>query len=167
MPGGACCRPDSCLCQPTNRPSLPRLPADSEGRYSAALFVQSVPYGIKGSSWEAEEAGYVQKLLGILDSFAPGASELVVDTFTLNPTTIESYFGISRGHIHHVDNSFGEPARLLCVSGRCCETGSAASRACDGWPHFRSRLSPHVPHSIAAFADRFPYCTPIQVREGW
>lgn len=31
----------------------------------------------------------------------------MADTFTLTPPKIESYFGISRGHIHHVDNSYG------------------------------------------------------------
>lgn len=36
-----------------------------------------------------------------------GASDLVVDTFTLTPPAIERYFGITRGHIHHIDNSFG------------------------------------------------------------
>ena len=30
-----------------------------------------------------------------------------MDTFTLTPPKIESHFGITRGHIHHVDNSFG------------------------------------------------------------
>lgn len=81
---------------------------DAEGRYSAALFVQWVPYALAGgSSWEAEEAGYVRHLLGLLDRFAPGASDLVVDTFTLTPPAIERYFGITRGHIHHIDNSLG------------------------------------------------------------
>lgn len=47
--------------------------ADAEGRYSAALFVQWVPYALAGTAWEAEEARYVQHLLSILDRFAPGA----------------------------------------------------------------------------------------------
>jgi hypothetical protein len=31
----------------------------------------------------------------------------VADTFTLTPPKIEEYFGITRGHIHHIENSFG------------------------------------------------------------
>jgi hypothetical protein len=46
----------------------------------------------------------------------------VVDTFTLTPPKIEQYFGITRGHIHHIDNSF-------------------------------------------AFDQRFPYRTPVEVRD--
>lgn len=153
------------------RVPLPPAPADAEGRFSAALFVQWVPYKIRGSSWEREEEGYVRHLVSLLDRFAPGApqrggaglraaccvagyslqwarshllgclklccaasnfplpgagaSDLVVDTFTLNPTTIESYFGISRGHIHHIDNSFGELGR---GGGAGAETGVRGGR---------------------------------------
>jgi phytoene dehydrogenase-like protein len=85
---------------------------DADGNHNSALFVQWVPFEVKGSSWEAEEQRYVQRLLSICDRFAPGTSELVVDTFTLHPQKIEQHFGITRGHIHHVDNGFGFADRL-------------------------------------------------------
>jgi len=85
---------------------------DPAGNHSAALFVQWVPYEITGSSWDDEEDRYVSHLLTICDRFAPGTSDLVVDRFVLHPKRIEEYFGISYGHIHHVDNSFGFADRL-------------------------------------------------------
>jgi len=85
---------------------------DGHGHHNSALFVQWVPYEIAGSSWEKEEAKYVQHLLSICDRFAPGTSDLVVDTFPLHPQKIEQHFGITRGHIHHVDNTFGFDDRL-------------------------------------------------------
>jgi phytoene dehydrogenase-like protein len=85
---------------------------DAEGHHNSALFIQWVPYAIKGSSWEAEESRYVKKMLAICNRFAPGTSALVKDVFALTPPKIEKYFGISRGHIHHVDNSFGFADRL-------------------------------------------------------
>ena len=86
---------------------------DSQGHHNSALFVQWVPHTLSGGkTWEQEEAGYVQHLLSICDQFAPGTSDLVVDTFPLHPQKIEAYFGITRGHIHHVDNSFGFSDRL-------------------------------------------------------
>lgn len=36
----------------------------------------------------------------------------MVDTFPLTPPKIESHFGITRGHIHHIDNSFGFDQRF-------------------------------------------------------
>jgi phytoene dehydrogenase-like protein len=85
---------------------------DADGHHNSALFVQWVPYELKGTSWDAEEERYVRHLLGICDRFAPGTSSLVADAFPLPPPKIEKHFGISRGHIHHVDNSFGFADRL-------------------------------------------------------
>lgn len=85
---------------------------DAEGRHNSALFVQWVPRDLEGTTWEAEESRYVQHLLSICDRFAPGTSELVVDTFPLHPRKIEAHFGITHGHIHHVDNAFGFADRL-------------------------------------------------------
>eukprot|EP00884_Botryococcus_braunii_P005602 jgi/Botrbrau1/15042/Bobra.320_2s0014.1 len=36
-----------------------------------------------------------------------GTSDLVADTHVLTPPEIERHFGISYGHIHHIDNTFG------------------------------------------------------------
>jgi phytoene dehydrogenase-like protein len=86
---------------------------DEHGHHSSALFVQWVPYALSaGRSWATEEERYVKHLLTICDRFAPGTSDLVVDTFALTPPKIERHFGITRGHIHHVDNAFGFADRL-------------------------------------------------------
>ena len=74
--------------------------------------MQWVPHAPSGTTWDAVEADYVRHLLSICDRFAPGTSDLVVDHFTLSPKGIERHFGITRGHIHHVDNSFGFSDRL-------------------------------------------------------
>jgi len=107
--------------------------SDEQGRHSSALFVQWVPYELSDSTWAAEEPRYVEHLLSICDRFAPGTSDLVVDTFTLHPQKIESHFGMSRGHIHHVDNSFGFDERLpyalpipgLYACGAGCHPGGS------------------------------------------
>ena len=85
---------------------------DPDGHHNSALFVQWVPYELKGTSWAAEEDRYVQHLLGICDRFAPNTSSIVADVFALTPPKVEQHFGITRGHIHHVDNSFGFSDRL-------------------------------------------------------
>ena len=62
--------------------------------------------------WDTEGDRYAAQLLSICDRFAPGTSDRVVDTFVLHPKEIERHFGMTRGHIHHVDNSFGFDQRL-------------------------------------------------------
>lgn len=85
---------------------------DAEGHHNSALFVEWVPEKLEGTTWEQEEARYVQHLLSICDRFAPGTSDLVQEYFALTPPKIESHFGITRGHIHHVDNKRGFTDRL-------------------------------------------------------
>lgn len=111
---------------------------DGEGRHNAALFVQWVPYEIAGSSWDAEEDRYVGHLLSIVDRFAPNMTTSVQEYFALHPQKIEQHFGISRGHIHHVDNSFGFADRvpyalpvegLYSCSAGCHPAGSVIGAA--------------------------------------
>ena len=85
---------------------------DSKGNHSSAFFVQWVPYEIQGSSWEQEETRYVNHLIDIAESFCPGFRSSIVDSFTLTPPKIEKYIGITHGHIHHVDNTFGFDQRV-------------------------------------------------------
>ncbi len=85
---------------------------DAQGRHGAAFFVQWVPYALKGRDWEAEEGRYVRQLFDIADRFAPGFSSHVVDVLALTPKRIEERFGMSYGHIHHVDNTFGFDQRM-------------------------------------------------------
>ncbi|GAA3907236.1 phytoene desaturase family protein [Actinoplanes auranticolor] len=90
---------------------------DEAGHHSSALFVQSVPYALASSSWEAELPGYVDRLLAIVDRYAPGTSELVADTMPLSPPGIEKHFGITGGHIHHVDNTVAFNERMPYATG--------------------------------------------------
>jgi phytoene dehydrogenase-like protein len=86
--------------------------SDAQGRLSAAFFVQWVPYELSESSWDVEAERYAKKLLEVADRFAPGTSSLVADWQPLHPKSIEERFGITYGHIHHVDNGFGFADRV-------------------------------------------------------
>ncbi|MGO9064455.1 MAG: phytoene desaturase family protein [Myxococcaceae bacterium] len=110
---------------------------DAEGHHNAALFVQWVPYSLAGTTWEREEERYVRHHLSLCDRFAPGTSDLVVDTFALHPQKIEQHFGITRGHIHHVDNAFGftdrvpyrTPVEGLYAASAGCHPGGSVTGA--------------------------------------
>jgi phytoene dehydrogenase-like protein len=111
---------------------------DAQGRHSAAMFVQWVPYTLSDGLWETQESRYVSHLLDIVDRFAPGTSAGVADVFTLTPPKIEQHFGVTGGHIHHVDNSFGFDQRmpyatpvagLYACSAACHPAGSVIGSA--------------------------------------
>lgn len=90
---------------------------DPAGHHSSALFVQSVPYAPAGTSWEAELPAYRDKLLGICERYAPGVADLVADAVPLPPPGIEAHFGITDGHIHHVDNTVSFTDRMPYATG--------------------------------------------------
>lgn len=111
---------------------------DEQGHHNSALFVQWAPFEIAGSSWEAELDGYVAHLLSICDRFAPDTSECVVDYMALHPQKIQEHFGITHGHIHHIDNLFGFDERapyrwpvegLYSCSAGCHPAGSVIGAA--------------------------------------
>ena len=81
--------------------------SDPEGRLSSALFVQWVPYALADGSWDERVDDFCDHLLSICDRFAPGTSANVVDRMPLHPQAIERHFGMTLGHIHHIDNTFG------------------------------------------------------------
>ena len=90
---------------------------DEAGHHSSALFVQSVPYTLAGTTWEEALPGYVRQLLAICDRYAPGTSDLVADLMPLTPPGIERHFGITGGHIHHVDNTVSFNERMPYATG--------------------------------------------------
>lgn len=89
---------------------------DAGKHHSSAFFVQWVPYQLSGSTWEQEEDRYVKHLFSIAEQFAPGFTDSIVEYSSLTPAKIEERFGISYGHIHHVDNTFGFDQRVPYAS---------------------------------------------------
>ncbi|WP_030487508.1 phytoene desaturase family protein [Micromonospora chokoriensis] len=91
--------------------------SDVAGHHSSALFVQSVPYELAGTTWGAELPGYVDRLIGIVERYAPGTADLIADAVPLPPPGIEEHFGITGGHIHHVDNTVSFTDRMPYAIG--------------------------------------------------
>jgi phytoene dehydrogenase-like protein len=86
--------------------------SDPAGHHSGALFVQWVPNRPAAGSWEELAAPTADRLLALVDEVAPGTSELVVDRQVLHPAAIEDRFGITTGHIFHLDNTVSFTDRL-------------------------------------------------------
>jgi phytoene dehydrogenase-like protein len=90
---------------------------DAAGHHSSALFVQSVPYEPAGTTWDEALDPYTDHLLSIADKFAPGTSDLVADRLVLSPPGIAERFGMTAGHIHHVDNAVAFADRVPYATG--------------------------------------------------
>ena len=90
---------------------------DAAGHHSSALFVQSVPYELAGTTWDAAAARLRDRLIGICERYAPGTGDLIADAVPLPPPGIEAHFGITGGHIHHVDNTVSFTDRMPYATG--------------------------------------------------
>ena len=90
---------------------------DEAGHHSSALFVQSVPYALADGSWDEALPSYVDRLLAICERYAPGTTDLVADAVPLPPPGIEARFGMTGGHIHHVDNTISFTDRMPYATG--------------------------------------------------
>jgi phytoene dehydrogenase-like protein len=90
---------------------------DEAGHHSSALFVQSVPYTLEGTSWDAALPGYVERLIRICERYAPGTADLIADAVPLTPPGIEAHFGITGGHIQHLDNTVAFADRMPYATG--------------------------------------------------
>jgi phytoene dehydrogenase-like protein len=86
--------------------------SDPAGHHSGALFVQWVPNRPSAGSWDELAGPTADRLLALVDEVAPGTSDLVVDRQVLHPAAIEARFGITTGHIFHLDNTVSFTDRL-------------------------------------------------------
>jgi phytoene dehydrogenase-like protein len=110
---------------------------DAAGHHSSALFVQSVPYELSDGTWDDHRDEYAAHVIGIADRFAPGTADAVADVFALAPPDIERHFGITGGHIHHVDNGVAFADRVpyswgsgvYAASAGCHPAGSVIGAA--------------------------------------
>jgi phytoene dehydrogenase-like protein len=109
---------------------------DPDGRHSASLLVPWAPYDIAGSTWAAEEERFGAAVLDVLEAYAPGARALAVEVVLHHPKRIESDFGVTRGHLTHVDDTvlFGDrlPAATPISGLYACGPGCAPAAAAIG-----------------------------------
>jgi phytoene dehydrogenase-like protein len=90
---------------------------DPAGNHSSALFVQGVPHEVAGSSWDRAKLTYLETLLAIVERYAPGTREMLVDVNLLTPPDIADHFGITGGNIFHVNNSVSFTDRMPYATG--------------------------------------------------
>jgi phytoene dehydrogenase-like protein len=114
--------------------------SDPAGHHSGALFVQWVPNRPVAGDWDDLAGPTADRLLAQVDEVAPGTSDLVVDRQVLHPAAIERRFGITGGHIFHLDNSVSFTDRLpyrtatdgLYACGAACHPAGSVIGAA-GW----------------------------------
>jgi phytoene dehydrogenase-like protein len=76
-----------------------------EGKHVALCFTQFGPYDLAEGSWDTERQAYGNRIVGLLDEYAPGTANVVEQVEVLAPPDIEERFGLLGGNIFQGDMS--------------------------------------------------------------
>jgi phytoene dehydrogenase-like protein len=70
------------------------------GKHLMSMFVQYAPYSLRGQSWStALKNEFADRCFAIVERYAPGFTQSVIDRQILSPVDIETTFGLTGGNI--------------------------------------------------------------------
>lgn len=96
--------------QPVAEISIPSVHDDSlapPGKHVLSAVVQYAPYQLK-TGWSEEKANFTDRVIDLIDSYAPGIRSRIIHSELLTPVDIEEEFRITGGHWHHGELSIDQ-----------------------------------------------------------
>ncbi|MDP5070476.1 MAG: NAD(P)/FAD-dependent oxidoreductase, partial [Congregibacter sp.] len=84
-------------------PSLHQTGLAPPGQHVLCAQVMYVPAHPKGGWDEQQRQALTDRLLAILETYAPGITALTVASELLTPSDLEEQYGLSNGHWHHAE----------------------------------------------------------------
>ncbi len=88
-----------------------------EGRHVMGIFLQYAPYTLREGSWEELREPFGDRVLAIIEEYAPGFKGHVIHRQVLSPYDLEQRFGITGGNIFHGEMSLDQMFCLRPVAG--------------------------------------------------
>jgi phytoene dehydrogenase-like protein len=70
-----------------------------EGNHLISIFGQYAPYDIAGDDWDARRDGVARQFIELVERFAPGFEERLLEYEVLGPPDIEARIGLTAGNI--------------------------------------------------------------------
>ncbi|HUF53774.1 MAG TPA: NAD(P)/FAD-dependent oxidoreductase [Dehalococcoidia bacterium] len=86
--------------------SIPSVDSDAmtpPGKHIICLTTFHAPYHLKEENWVTEGDAYARRCIDVIDEYAAGFKESVIDYKCLSPVDLEDMFGMTGGHSTHVD----------------------------------------------------------------
>ncbi len=90
--------------KPFVTPVVPTIVDDTlapKGKHVINMFGGHAPYRLKNGDWAHERDNFVKNVMGVMNEFAPGFSDQVIDMQVLLPPDIEEIVALPQGHIFH------------------------------------------------------------------
>lgn len=86
------------------------------GHHVVSICASYAPYDLRGG-WEGKREAFADKIVEILECYAPGIGASITHRELLTPVDIESEYKISGGHWHHGEMSIDQSFMMRPVHG--------------------------------------------------
>lgn len=75
-----------------------------EGKHTLFIWGQYYPYQLSnGEKWEEIQHREAEKLIDVVNSYAPNVKDSIIDYFVQSPVDLEQRIGLLRGNVMHVE----------------------------------------------------------------
>jgi phytoene dehydrogenase-like protein len=71
------------------------------GHHVMSVFLQYAPYQLRGASWDDLRESYSERVIDVIEEYAPNIRQILVNKQVLTPLDLERRFGITGGNIFH------------------------------------------------------------------
>jgi phytoene dehydrogenase-like protein len=116
--------------RPSARPlvemTIPTIYDDSiapPGRHLMGVFLQYAPYDLKEGDWRSTKEAYADRVMDLVEEYAPGFRDRVLHRQVLTPVDLEEIYGLTGGNLFHGEMS---PDQLFSM------------RPVPGWARYRT-----------------------------
>lgn len=87
------------------------------GKHLMGIFLQYTPYRLVEADWHTVKDKYADKVMDLVEEYAPGFKNLVLARQVLSPLDLEETFGLTGGNIFHGEMDVGQLFFLRPVPG--------------------------------------------------
>src|SRR6266852_5902704 len=87
------------------------------GRHIMGVFLQYAPYTLREGNWDELREPFAERVLDVIEEYAPNIRSLIVERQTLTPLDLERRFGITGGNIFHGEMSLDQMFSMRPVAG--------------------------------------------------
>jgi phytoene dehydrogenase-like protein len=77
-------------------------------RHVMSVYVQFAPYQLAGTDWTTARDQLATTVVRTLERYAPGIWNAIEHRLVLTPVDLEETYGLTRGHIHHGEQSIDQ-----------------------------------------------------------
>lgn len=87
------------------------------GKHIMGIFLQYAPYDLRDADWRSLKDIYADRVMNLIEEYAPGFKNLVSARQVLSPLDLEEIYGLTGGNIFHGEMSVGQLFFMRPVPG--------------------------------------------------